>query len=61
MNSKNYKTLINLAMDFCLSYLNNKVLKGFGKGTMNGITLIYLQQAFCTIDYDVLLQKLYAI
>ena len=47
--------------DFCLSYLNDKILKGFDKGMMTGMILIDLQKAFDTIDHDVLLQKLYAI
>ena len=41
--------------DFCLSYLNDKILKGFKKGLMTGVILIDLQKAFDTIDYDVLL------
>ena len=48
-------------MDFCLSYLNDKILKGFDRGMMTGMILIDLQKAFDTIDHDVLLQKLYAI
>ena len=47
--------------DFCLSYLNDKILKGFDKGLMTGMILIDLQKAFDTIDHDVLLQKLYAV
>ena len=47
--------------DFCLSYLNDKILKGFDRGMMTGMILIELQKAFETIDHDVLLQKLYAI
>ena len=47
--------------DFCLSCLNDKILKDFNKGLMTGIIPIDLQKAFDTIDHDVLLQKLYAI
>ena len=47
--------------DFCLSYLNDKILKGLDKGLMTGMIPINLQKAFDTIDHDVLLQKLYAI
>ena len=46
--------------DFCLSYLNDKNLRGFDKGLMTGMILIDLQNAFDT-DHDVLLQKLYAV
>ena len=47
--------------DFCLSYLNDKILKGFDRGMKTVMILIDLQKAFDTIDHDVLLQKLYAI
>ena len=47
--------------DFCLSYLNGKILNGFDKGLMTSMILTDLQKAFDTIDHDVLLQKLYAI
>ena len=47
--------------DFCLSYLNDKILKGFYNGLIIGMILIDLQKAFDTIYHDVLLQKLYAI
>ena len=40
--------------DFCLSYLNDKILKGFGKGVMTGMILIDLHKAFDTIDHDIL-------
>ena len=47
--------------DFCLSYLNDKILKGFDKRLMTGMILIDLQKGFDTIDHDIRLQKLYAI
>ena len=47
--------------DFCLSFLNDKILKGFDQGLITGMILIDLQKAFVTIDHDILLQKLYAI
>ena len=45
--------------DFCLSYLNDNILKGFDRGMMTAMILIDLQKTFDTIDHDVL--KLYAI
>ena len=51
----------NHSTDFCVSFLNDKILKGFDQGLRTGIILIDLQKAFYTIDHDVLLQKLYAI
>ena len=47
--------------DFCVSYLNYKMLKGFNKGLVTGMILIDLQKAFDTIKHDVLLKKLYPI
>ena len=41
--------------DFCLSYLNDKILKYFDRGMMTGMILINLQKAFGTIDHEVLL------
>ena len=51
----------NHSTDFCVSFLNDKILKGFDQGLRTGIILIDLQKAFYTIDHDILLQKLYAI
>ena len=51
----------NHSTDYCLSFLNDKVLQGFDQGLMTGMALIDLQKAFDTIDHDILLQKLYAI
>ena len=39
----------NHSTDFCLSFLNDKILKGFDQA---GIILIDLQKAFDTIDHD---------
>ena len=51
----------NHSTDYCLSFLNDKILKGFDQGLMTGIILIDLQKAFDTIIHDILQQKLYAI
>ena len=47
--------------DLCLSYLNDKILKGFDNGLFTGMILIDLQKAFDTIDHNILLEKLKAI
>ena len=47
--------------DLCLSYLNDKILKGFDNGLFTGMTQIDLQKAFDTIDHNILLEKLKAI
>ena len=51
----------NHSTDFCLSFLNGKVLKGFDQSLITGMILIDLHKAFDTVNHDVLLQKLYAI
>ena len=48
----------NLSTDTCLSFLNDKILKGFDDGLVTGMTLIDLQKAFDTINHDILLTKL---
>ena len=50
----------NQSTKFCLSYLNNKIIKGSDEGVMAGLILFDLQKAFDTTDHDVLLKKLYA-
>ena len=45
----------NHSTDFCLSFLNNKILK------VTGMILIDLQKAFDTVDHEILLQNLYGI
>ena len=51
----------NHSTDFCLSFLNDKILKGFDQGMISGMILIDLQKAFDTIHHNILLQKWYAI
>ena len=48
----------NHSTDTCLSYLNDKILKGFDQGNITGMILIDLQKAFNTIDHKVLIDKL---
>ena len=48
----------NHSTDTCLSFLNDKILKGFDDGLVTGMILIDLQKAFNTINYDILLKKL---
>ena len=44
-----------------LTYLTDKILKGFDEGLLTWIILICLQKAFVTIDHEILLQKLKAV
>ena len=48
----------NHSTNECLSYLNDKILKGFDEGLLTGMILIDLQKAFDTIDHGVLCEKL---
>ena len=43
----------------CLSYLCDKILKGFDSGVFTGMILIDLQKAFDTLNHDILLNKMY--
>ena len=47
--------------NLCLSYLNDKILKGFDNGLFTGMILIDLQKVLDTIDHNILLEKLKAI
>ena len=43
--------------DFRLSYVTDKITKGFDSGLLTGMILIDLQKAFDTIDHNILLLK----
>ena len=51
----------NHSTDLCLSFLNDKILKGFDKGIFTGMILIDLQKSFDTINHEILLCKLHTI
>ena len=44
--------------DTCLSYLHDKIIKGFDSGLLTGIILIDIQKAFDTIDHNILIRVL---
>ena len=48
----------NQSTDACLSFLNDKILKGFDDGLVTGMILIDLQKTFDTINLIILLKKL---
>ena len=41
--------------DTCLSYLHDKITKGFDSGLLTGMVLIGLQKTFDTIDHNILI------
>ena len=45
--------------DTCLSYLNDKIAKGFDSSLLTGIVLFDLQKAFDTIDHNILIKKMF--
>ena len=51
----------NHSTDLCLSFFNDKILTGFDKGLFTGVILTDLQNAFDTINHEILLGKLHAI
>ena len=44
--------------DFCLSYLTDRISKGFDFGILTGVILIELQKAFDTIDHNISFLKM---
>ena len=46
----------NNSTDFCLSYLADKISKGFDSSLLTGVILIDLQKAFDTTDHMLLLK-----
>ena len=51
----------NHSTNLCLSFLTDKILKGFDEGLLTGMILNDLQKAFDTINHEILLKKLVAI
>ena len=51
----------NRSTDLCLSFFNDKILKGFDKGLFTGMILIDLQKVFDTINHEILLDKLHVV
>ena len=47
----------NHSTDLFLSFLNDKILKGFDNGVYTGMILIGLQKAFDTINHKILLEE----
>ena len=48
---------VDLPTNAIVSYLADKISKGFDSGLLTGVFLIDLQKAFDTIDHNILLLK----
>ena len=51
----------NHSTDFCLSFLNDKILNGFDEGFFGGMILVDLQKTVHTINHEILPGKFHAI
>ena len=47
----------NHSTNFCLSYLTDKISKGFNSGLLNGVILIDLQKAFDITGFELVTQN----
>ena len=52
---------IRISEDSYLTFLHDKILKGFDRGLMTGMVLVDHQKVFDTIDHEIKLKKLSAI
>ena len=51
----------NHSSSLCLSFLTDKILKGFDEGLLVGMILIDLQKAFSRINHEIVFKKLKAV
>ena len=51
----------NHSTNLCLSFLTDKILKGFDESLLTRMIIIDMQKAFDTINHEILLKKLEAI
>ena len=49
---------MQISTDSCLSYLQDKVAKGFDSDWLTGMIFVDLQQVFNAIDYKILTKKM---
>ena len=49
---------VNISKNLCLSFLTDKVLKGFDDGLLTGMILIDMEKAFDTINHETIFMTL---